>query len=170
MGELKWLVAPSPGEGMEVGRGWRAREVLSCVPPGKDGCAWKRLPWALALPFSNFLNFFLSFVVTAAAARLVFQGLEIAKWGQREQSCFCQSLTNQPSAQSQPHIKLSQEFHLLSYNVNAEQLNCPNWIFFRSPSKPRSVMCTWYFHQFQHASKPSRCGICNKHCVLRYFR
>lgn len=36
--------------------------------------------------------------------------------------------------------------------------------------KPRPVMCTWYFHRFQHASKRRCCGICNKLCVLQCFR
>lgn len=62
-------------------------------------------------------------------------GLEIAKWGQREQRIVFVRASQtsfpvqQPSAQSQPCIKLSQDFHLLPYNVNAEQLNCPSGIF-----------------------------------------
>lgn len=31
MGELKRLVAPARGEGLELGRGWRGREVLTFV-------------------------------------------------------------------------------------------------------------------------------------------
>lgn len=96
----------------------------------------------------SFFFFFIPLVVAVAAARLVFQGTEITKRGRREQHWFCHSFTNRL-----PHMAafcsepaLSQELHLLSYNVNPEQPQSPNGIFFRLPRCYREKSMCHYAH------------------------
>lgn len=145
----RWIaVAGCHREGMELGAGTESPggAERSSVPTEKTDVHGNGHPSLWHCPF--FFFFFIPLVVAVAAARLVFQGTEITKRGRREQHWFCHSFTNRL-----PHMAafcsepaLSQELHLLSYNINPEQPQSPNGIFFRLPRCYREKSMCHYAH------------------------